>query len=32
VLDPTDGVTLWVYGAYPKTDLIWGTVIGRLRV
>ena len=32
VLDPTDGVTLWLYGAYPKTRNTWGTVVGKLRV
>jgi hypothetical protein len=31
-LDPTDGVTLWVYGAYPKTEMTWGTVVGAIRI
>jgi hypothetical protein len=31
-LDPTDGVTIWVYGAYPVTEKIWGTAVGALRV
>ena len=31
-LDPADGATVWVYGAYPVSQKIWGTSIGALRV
>ncbi len=31
-LDPADGTTIWVYGAYPITEKIWGTCVGALRI
>jgi hypothetical protein len=30
-LDPTDGVTIWVYGAYPVSEKVWRTCVGALR-
>ena len=31
-LDPTDGATIWVYGAYPISEKVWRTCVGALRV
>jgi hypothetical protein len=31
-LDPTDGVTIWVYGGYPISKEVWGTAVGALSI
>jgi hypothetical protein len=31
-LDPVDRATVWVYGAYPLSEKVWGTSVGALRV
>jgi hypothetical protein len=31
-LDPADGVTVWVCGAYPVTAKVWGVCVGNVRV
>lgn len=31
-LDPLDGVTVWVCGAYPVSEKTWGVCVGSVRV
>jgi hypothetical protein len=31
-LDPSDGVTIWVYGGYPISEKVWATCVGAIRV
>jgi hypothetical protein len=31
-LDPTDGTSIWVCGAYPISKKVWRTCVGVLRV
>jgi len=31
-LDPTDGTSIWVCGAYPISKKVWRTCVAALRV
>ena len=32
VLDPSDGVTIWIYGAYPTSQKVWTTSVAAIRI